>query len=348
MLSNTNHIIGKNKSVQEAMQMIDALASDGVLFVIDETGKLFGSVTDGDIRRGFLRGLTLESKIEFFCEQTPKYLCKGEFSIEQVIQFREKNYKIIPVVDKQKRIIDLINFRIVKSYLPIDVVIMAGGRGQRLSPLTNTIPKPMLKVGDKPIIEHNIDRLASFGVKDFWIAIKYLGEQIVNYFDTGGSKGININYVNEDEPLGTIGAVSKIKNFSNEYVLVTNSDLLTNIDYEDFFCTMLETDADICIATIPYSVNIPYAIFETDGTAILNLKEKPSYVYFANAGIYLLKRRLLDLIPENLFFNATDLVEKCIENALKVHSYPIRGYWLDIGKMEDFKKAQEDINHIKI
>jgi dTDP-glucose pyrophosphorylase len=347
-LFNIDHIIGKNKSVQDAMQMIDALASDGVLFVIDEEEKLFGSVTDGDIRRGFLRGLTLESKIEAFCEQSPKYLSKGEFSIEEVIQFRERNFKIIPVVDNQRRIIDLINFRIVKSYLPIDVVIMAGGRGQRLSPLTDTIPKPLLKVGDKPIIEHNIDRLTSFGIKELWITVKYLGEQIVAYFGTGQQKGVNINYVREDEPLGTIGAVSKIKNFPNKYVLVTNSDLLTNIDYEDFFCTLLDTNADICIATIPYSVNIPYAIFETEGTTILNLKEKPNYIYFANAGIYLLKRELLDLIPDNLFFNATDLVEKCIEKGLKVHSYPIRGYWLDIGKMDDFKKAQEDINHIKI
>ena len=165
---------------------------------------------------------------------------------------------------------------------------------------------------------------------------------------SGESKKIKIAYERENVALGTIGAVSNINGLSQNYILITNSDLLTNIDYEDFFCTLLDTDADVCIATVPYTVNIPFAIFETEGTQILDLKEKPSYVYFANAGIYLLKRSVIDLIPKGLFYNATDLVEKCLANGLKVQSYPIHGYWLDIGKMDDFKKAQEDIHHIKL
>jgi len=328
--------------------MIDALASDGVLFVIDENSELYGSVTDGDIRRGFLNGLSLNSSIYQFCERNLKVLRKNHYSIRQVIELREKNYKIIPVLDQKNHVIDLINFRFAKSYLPIDVVIMAGGRGQRLSPLTDTVPKPLLKVGAKPIIEHNIDRLISYGVKNIWITINYLGDQLIDYFGNGDSKKINITFEKETEALGTIGAVSNIKNLSNDYVLITNSDLLTNIDYEDFFCTLLDTNADICIATVPYTVNIPYAIFETKGKQILDLKEKPSYVYFANAGIYLLKRNVIELIPKGVFYNATDLVEKCLANGLKVQSYSIHGYWLDIGKMDDFNKAQEDIRHIKL
>lgn len=330
------------------MQLIDTLASDGVLFVIDENNELYGSVTDGDIRRGFLNGLNLDSAISHFCERNPKVLRKDQFSIRQVIEFREKNYKIIPVLNQKNHIIDLINFRYVQSYLPIDVIIMAGGRGQRLSPLTDAIPKPLLNVGDKPIIEHNVDRLINYGVKNIWITIKYLGDQLIAYFGNGESKKINIEYEREIEALGTVGAVSNIQGLTHDYVLITNSDLLTNIDYEDFFCTLLDTDADVCIATVPYTVNIPYAIFETEGTQILDLKEKPSYVYFANAGIYLIKRNVIDLIPKGLYYNATDLIEKCLRIGLKVQSYPIHGYWLDIGKMDDYKKAQEDIHHIKV
>lgn len=343
------NFILQGQPIQEAMSLINLLASDGVLFVVDEEEKLCGSITDGDIRRGFLRGLTLNSNVDAFIEPNPKFVRKGEYKISDIIEYRRKDYKILPVLDEKNKIINLINFRILRSYLPVDVVIMAGGRGQRLSPLTDTTPKPLLKVGNKPIIEHNLDRLISFGVQDFWISIKYMGKQIENHFGDGSNKSININYVWEDEPMGTIGAVSKIKNFSNDYILITNSDLLTNIDYEDFFCSLFDTDADICIATVPYSVNMPYAILETqDDNTVMDIKEKPIYTYYANAGIYLIKKSVLGMIPQNSFFNATDLIEHCLSNKLKVHSYQMRGYWLDIGRMEDFVKAQEDINHINL
>jgi NDP-sugar pyrophosphorylase family protein len=330
------------------MQMIDELAADGVLFVIDENNELYGSLSDGDIRRGILDGLNLDNAISDFCERTPKVLIKDNFIISDIIELRENKFEIIPIIDHKNQVVDVLNFRLFQSYLPIDVVIMAGGRGQRLSPLTDTIPKPLLKVGEKPIIEHNIDRLIDYGVKNIWITIKYLGDQIISYFGDGASKTINIQYEIETEALGTVGAVSKIKGLSHEYLLITNSDLLTNIDYEDFFCTLLDSKADICIATVPYTVDIPYAILETDGNKIINLKEKPSNMYLANAGIYLMKRSVIELIPKDNFYNATDLVEKCIANGLIVQSYLIHGYWLDIGKIEDYNKAQHDIKHIKI
>ena len=169
----------------------------------------------------------------------------------------------------------MFNFRSMISYLPIDAVIMAGGRGQRLSPLTDITPKPLLLVNDKPIIDHNISRLSQYGIDDFWISVKYMGEQIEAYFGNGFERNININYVWEDEPLGTIGAVSKIQTFQHDYVLVSNSDLLTNIDYEHFFLDFLEKDADISIVTIPYQVNIPYAVLETINGEVKNFKEKP-------------------------------------------------------------------------
>ena len=224
---------------------------------------------------------------------------------------------------------------------------MAGGRGQRLRPLTDSTPKPLLKMGSKTIIEHNLDRLVMFGIDDFWISLNYLGEQIEDYLNTGKHKNINIEYVREHKALGTIGAASKIINFKHDYVLVTNSDLLTNLDYEKFFLEFVNQNADLAVLTIPYQVNIPYAVLETNNGKVKSIKEKPTYTYFSNGGIYLMKREMLNFVPKEKFYNATDLVENLIQTNYKVISIPFSGYWLDVGKHEDFEKAQIDINNIK-
>jgi NDP-sugar pyrophosphorylase family protein len=299
------------------------------------------------VRRGLLRGVTINDKVNDIIQPNPRYINKEEGDIKKVIEYREGNFRILPVLDKDKKVVNVINFRETRSYLPVDAVIMAGGRGQRLRPLTDVTPKPLLKVGNKPIMEHNMDRLALYGIDDFWVSIKYLGEQIEQYFGDGRDRNAQISYVWEDEALGTIGAVSKIKNFGHDYVLITNSDLLTNLDYEQFFLDFINKDADLSVVTIPYQVNIPYAVLETANGMISSFKEKPTYTYYSNGGIYLVKRSALKYLPENKFFNATDLMEKLIEEGHKVISYPLSGYWLDVGKHEDFEKAQVDILQIK-
>jgi NDP-sugar pyrophosphorylase family protein len=225
---------------------------------------------------------------------------------------------------------------------------MAGGKGTRLQPLTNDIPKPLLPVGDKTIMEHNVDRLVEFGIDDFWFSVNYLGEKIKDFFGSGKEKNLSINYVWEDTPLGTIGAISKIDNLKHEDVLVTNSDILTNLDYEQFYLDFKRSNADLSIASIPYNVNIPYAVLEKDedGT-IRGFKEKPTYTYYSNGGIYLMKKSVFSLIPKNTFYNATDLIEKLLSINKKVVSFSLEGYWLDVGKHDDYKKAQIDINKIK-
>ena len=290
---------------------------------------------------------TVETKIDEIIQSNPRFIRKGQYDIQKIIEYREEDYRVIPVLDENDVVINVINFRYIKSYLPIDAVIMAGGRGQRLQPLTDAIPKPLLKVGNKPIMEHNLNRLAMFGIDDFWVSVKYLGKQIEDYFGTGTQKNINIEYVWEKESLGTIGAVSQISNFKHDYVLVTNSDLLTNIDYEHFFLEFIKQGADLAVLTIPYQVAIPYAVLETEKGEVKSFKEKPTYTYYSNGGIYLMKREMLGYIPQNTFFNATDFMEKLIHDNYKVVSYPLLGYWLDIGKHEDFEKAQRDINQIK-
>jgi len=186
---------------------------------------------------------------------------------------------------------------------------MAGGRGERLRPLTDTVPKPLLKIDNKPILEHNIDRLIDFGMDDFHIAVKYLGEQIENYFGNGSNKSININYIRETAPMGTIGAISLIEGFSSEHVLIINSDVLTNIDYEDFYRNFIEEDASMAVASIPYKVNMPFAVLETSGNRILSFAKNrfihitpmPEFIYCKTRPLAYDSRRRSTSMPQNLW-----------------------------------------------
>ena len=342
-----DHLIRKGSLIKDALPMLDILSSDAILFVVDDSDTLIGSLTDGDVRRGLMKGLGTSNLVDEIIQSKPRFIDKNNYSIEQIIEYRKESFKVIPVTDSDHRVVNVINFSHIKSYLPVDAVIMAGGRGTRLKPLTDKVPKPLLKIGGKPIMEHNIDRLIKFGVDDFWVTVHYRGDQIEEYFGKGDNKQVNIEYVWENKPMGTIGAVSLIDNFVHEYLLVTNSDLLTNMDYEDFFLNFIENGADMAVATIPYSVDVPYAVMETSNNHVISFKEKPTYTYYSNAGIYLIKKELLNMIPKDLFYNSTDLMQEVLEKGLKLISYPLRTYWLDIGKHEDYNKANLDINHLE-
>ncbi|WP_339882828.1 nucleotidyltransferase family protein [Polaribacter vadi] len=342
-----DHLITSKSTIKDALIKLDILAKDAILFVVDTNDTLIGSLTDGDVRRGLLKGVSIDDSVNKIIQENPRFIRKGDRDIEKVIEYRNGNFRVLPVLDKDDKVVNVINFRETRSYLPIDAVIMAGGKGTRLRPLTDNTPKPLLKIGEKPIMEHNLDRLCLYGIDDYWFSVKYLGEQIEEYFGNGINKNINIEYVWEDIPLGTIGAVSKIKNFEHDYILLTNSDILTNIDYEHFFLDFLKQEADFSVVTIPYRVNVPYAVLETSDREITSFKEKPSYTYYSNGGIYLMKKSVLKYLPKEIFYNATDLMEKLIEEGKKIVSYPLSSYWLDVGKHEDFEKAQKDINQIK-
>lgn len=342
------HIVTSGLPITRALVELDRLASDAILFVVDDQSRLIGSLTDGDVRRGLIRGLEMHNTVDDYLNKQPKSIRKSQYQIQEIIRLRQQNYEVIPVIDDAGIIINVINFRYQKSYLPIDTLIMAGGRGSRLRPLTDEVPKPLLKIGNKPIIEHNIDRLVQFGVDDFWLSIRYLGEQLESYFQNGAEKGVNIEYVWETDPLGTIGAITTIDSFKHEYILVCNSDILTTIDYEAFFLDFLAKDADMSVATIPYSIDIPYAVVETIDDNIVSFKEKPTMTYYSNGGIYLFKRKIIDRIPKDTCYNATDLMQNLIQGKKKLISFPVRQYWLDIGKMEDYEKAQHDIKHLDL
>ena len=341
------HLLKTGSTIRDALARLEILAKDAILFVVDDHNTLIGSLTDGDVRRGLLRGVTIDQGVDEIIQSHPRFLRKEDHDLAKVIEYRDNNFRIIPILDKNDRVINVINFRELKSYLPVDAVIMAGGRGKRLSPLTDNTPKPLLKLADKPIIEYNLQRLILYGIDDFWICIKYLGKQIEEWGGDGRERNICIQYIYEEEPLGTIGAVSMINNFSHDYVLVANSDILTNIDYEHFFLDFLKQEADLSVVTIPYAVDIPYAVLETNNGNVLNFREKPTYTYYSNGGIYLLRREVVKFIPPHKPFDATDLIEILLKAGKKVSSYALAGYWLDIGRHEDYLKAQKDIYNIK-
>lgn len=344
----TKHLISKNTTVRQALQKLDELRQDAILFVTDH-GKLIGSITDGDLRRGFIKGLGFEDEILSFVQPNPEFIYENEFDQNKLETLRKKNYKLLPILNPDHIIVDILNFRLKTTLLPVDAVLMAGGKGSRLRPLTNNTPKPLLKVGEKPIIEYNIDRLAKVGVNTVYLSINYLGEQLESYFGDGTEKNMSIKYIREAKPLGTIGSVMLVDDFQNEEIIVMNSDLLTNIDFADFYKAFKEADADMAVASVSYHVDIPYAVLEADETQkVQSLKEKPRYTYFSNAGIYLLKTKILEMIPKDEFYDITTLMDKVIEMDRKLITYPINGYWLDIGRMEDYKKAQEDIKHIQL
>lgn len=342
-----DHIISSKATLKDGLVAINALAGRILcLFVIDEEERLIGTLTDGDIRRALLSGVELTESISGAVQKDFVKMRADDITPADIKNYRAKGITLLPCVDENGRITKVYDLKANKSILPIDAVLMAGGKGVRLRPLTETIPKPLLKVGDKAIIDHNVESLISYGVENIHVNVNYLAEQIEEHF-AKDQKGINITCVREPQFLGTMGSVKFIEHFNHEMVLVMNSDLFTNIDFEEFYLHHMEQDADITVAAIPYSVSVPYGIFELDENRIKGLREKPTYNYYANGGIYLVKRKLFDLIPDNTFFDATEFIEMAIAKNHKVVYFPLIGYWIDIGKHEDYKKVQEFVHHIK-
>lgn len=342
------YIIHQKQNLLEALKQINALWTGPlVLFVVDDEGRMVGTLTDGDARRALTSGADVHEKIKVIMNKNFNFIREGKGDIVvELHKQRELKMKLVPILKKDNSISDIINLEEQITKLPIHAVLMAGGKGERLRPLTEKMPKPLLPVGDKAIIDHNIDRLISYGVQHISVTVNYLKEQIEDHFAIP-LKGIQVQTVREPKFLGTIGSIKFVKEFYNDTVLVMNSDLFTNINYEDFYLHFKEHDAEMSVAAVPYTVSVPYGIFDLEGREIQGLIEKPTYNYYANAGIYLIKRRALDEIPSDTFFNATDLIEKLIEEGKRVIRFPLNGTWIDIGNLQEYSKAQDIVKHLK-
>lgn len=344
---NSLHFISKNKFLLEALQQINALAPEPlVLFVCDENNRMVGTLTDGDSRRALIAGASVDDKVEKVMHTSFNYLKLETIDdVKEIKRQKEMKMKLVPVLDNDKHIVDIINLDKYETRLPIDAVLMAGGKGERLRPLTEKTPKPLLPVGDKAIIDHNIDRLISYGIKHINVTVNYLKEQLEEHFEEPRGE-VKVDTVREPKYLGTIGSVRFVKEFHNDTILVMNSDLFTNINYEDFYLHFKEHDAEMGVAAVPYTVSVPYGIFDLEGRDIHGLIEKPTYNYYANAGIYLIKRSALNEIPDDTFFNATDLIEKLIAEGKKVIRFPLNGTWIDIGNPQEYQKAKDLVKHL--
>ena len=341
------HIILNSFTILDALNRINNIHEGPlVLFVVDSENKVIGSLTDGDIRRALIKGISVTETVEKAVHRNFNFLRKNvNDDVKNIHIQRELKMKLVPVLDENDQIYEIINLEKYKTLLPVDAVLMAGGKGERLRPLTEKTPKPLIKVGEKCIIDYNIDSLISYGIKNIFVTVNYLGEQLEEHFKEKRD-GIKINTVKEPKYLGTIGSIKFVESFYNDTILVMNSDLFTNIDYEDFYLHFKEHDADMSVAAVPYIVKVPYGVFNLEGRNIKGVTEKPTISYYANAGIYLIKKELLKLIPENKFYNATDFMSSLINNNYKVIRYPISGYWIDIGQHDELERAKEIVKHI--
>lgn len=342
----SKHIIKSGCTVIDALTALNNLRTRYLdLFVEDNECKVIGVVTDGDLRRGLIKGAQLTDEVDTVMNRNFVSFGNGAIDISKVKYYKSKGMSLIPSLTPDGKIAKIYNIGELNSILPIDAVLMAGGKGERLRPLTEKTPKPLLPVGEKAIIDHNVDRLISYGIQHINVTVNYLKEQIEAHYQMPRN-GVQVQTVREPQYLGTIGSIKFVPQFHNDTVLLMNSDLFTNIDYEDFFLHFQQHEAEMSVAAVPYNVSIPYGVLDLDGRNIKGLLEKPKYNYYANAGIYLIKRSALDEIPDNTFFNATDLIEKLIAEGKKVIRYPLNGTWIDIGNPQEYQRAKDLVKHL--
>ena len=339
------YIISQGNSILEALRRLNDLSGKATtLFVVDDAGRLTGTLTDGDVRRALISGGTLEMPVENAMHRDFRALRGDSIDVAAIRAIRALRINMVPRLNADGSIAEIYDFTRLRSILPIDAVLMAGGKGERLRPLTLNTPKPLLKVGDKAIIDYNIARLARNGITNITVTTNYLAEQIEQHFATE-VEGVMVKCLKEPCRLGTIGAVKLVRNFSHDHLLVMNSDLLTSINLEDMYLSHIDSGAQLTVAVISYMVSVPYAIMRSENNRIVGLEEKPTYNYYANAGIYLFNRNLISLIPENEYFDDTDFLDRIIAEGGKINQFPINGTWIDIGSPDDFRQAGELMKH---
>ena len=347
MIRFDKYTILKDVTIREALRKINDISGEAqMLFVVDANKKVIATLSDGDIRRGLIAGYELSESVECIMFREFQFIEENDLKVNRIPELRKKGIQVVPILSKEGYLLRILNLNKQRSLLPIDAVIMAGGKGERLRPLTEKTPKPLLPVGDKAIIDHNVDRLIQYGVDHISVTTNYLAEQLESHYAQPRNE-VQIQCVREPKFLGTMGAVRLVKEFHNDVILVMNSDLFTDIDFEDMYLHFIENKADMSIAAVPYTVSIPFGICDLDGRDVKGIVEKPTYNYYANAGIYMLRREVINMIPENEFYNATDLIDALVKNGSKVIRYPLNGTWIDIGTTEEYRKAQDLIKHLR-
>ncbi len=337
-------LVGPDEPMLEVIRRINEGAMQ-IALVTDREGRLLGTITDGDVRRAILRGLPLEIPAREIMNPRPVTVTRETGREQALALLRKRGIHAIPVVDEGRRVIglELESSLLIETAREAWVVLMAGGKGMRLRPLTEDTPKPMLQVGGKPMLEHIIGRFVEQGFRHFYLSVNYKSEVITEHFGDGSALGCDIRYVHEDKPLGTGGALSLLpENGLSEDIIVMNGDLLTDINFHQLLAYHRDTGAAATICARAHKVNIPYGVIEMEGGDFVGIIEKPSYTHFVNAGIYVLRREVLHLIPRNVFYDLPELFGELKRRGQKVSVFPLHEQWRDIGSPDDFALAQQE------
>ncbi len=340
----------KSICFSETILLIDAMKglnnnSLQIILALDEENKLTGTLTDGDIRRGLLKGFSLNEPIKSFMNKNFTFANEGT-NMKTILEvMNKKRLMRMPILNNKKEVVDIV---LIEEYNnkknPNNILIMAGGRGKRLMPFTQDCPKPMLEVDGKPILEHIIENCKSSGFENFLISVNYLKEKIINYFGDGSSWNININYLIENNPLGTAGSLYLLdKNFKDP-IIVINGDVLTKLNLRKFLEFHLDQQASASIAVREDKVQLQFGVVENDGFNFVSIKEKPFINSLVNTGVYIINPSVLEFINKEEFLDMTTFLERIKNLGSKVCVYPIHEYWIDIGRPDTLNKAKKDLH----
>jgi dTDP-glucose pyrophosphorylase/predicted transcriptional regulator len=349
-MKNINEIkLTSNSTIKEALEIIDNGAIKFAI-VIDDNDKLLGTITDGDIRRAILDGKILSNTIKNIYFKTPTVVNINHTKEEIINICTTKKIYQIPVVDKNNKVvgIKILDELLKPQYHKNKVILMVGGLGTRLRPLTENTPKPMLLVGNKPILQTIVEKFVLYGFTNIIMCVGYKSNVIQDFFEDGSKFGANIEYVLEDKRMGTAGALSLLSNKQKptEPFFVMNGDLLTNVNFEHLLEYHLQNNSKATMCVKEYDFVVPYGVLKIQSGKIISIKEKPTHSFFVSAGIYMLDSSCVDIIPKNQFYDIPILFEKMIENDDNIVSFPIREYWLDIGKFDEYEKANREYKKV--
>lgn len=339
--------IRQNQSILDALEIIDN-STLKIALVVDADDKLLGTVTDGDIRRAILKKKPLENMISSIMNRHPQVIAHFEERHVIIAKMREKKLQNLPIVNNQGIVTGLISISDVSYSEWIDnpVVLMVGGLGSRLRPLTEDCPKSLLKIGNKPILETILDNFIECGFRQFYFAVNYKAEMIEDYFGDGSKFDVNISYLHEEKRMGTAGALSLLPESIDKPIIVMNGDLLTKVNFKQLLEFHLENDSMATMGVREYNYQIPYGVVRFEKNQIISLQEKPVQTVFVNAGIYVLHPEMVKTVQKDNYFDMPDLFNRVLQQKKKTTVFPIREYWLDIGQMADFHKAQGDFQEV--
>ena len=345
MLDFKDSIVAPDFSIHRAIECIEKSLAK-IALVVDGNGRLCGTVTDGDIRRGILKGVPLDSPISGVMNPSPRTALQTEDRAALLAMMRRELCKHLPLVDKDGRLVGIVTLGELLQLQARSnwVVLMAGGEGRRLRPLTETVPKPLLSVGAKPILETVLDGFISAGFTRFFISVNYLAERVESYFGDGSSRGVEIFYLREKIQLGTAGALSLLPSRPTEPFFVMNSDILTNIDYGHLLEFHREHDAVGTMCVREHAFNIPYGVVEVDAHRLRGIEEKPTIRQFLNAGIYVFAPEAVDYVAAGQPIDMPDLFKKMMSAGKECVVFPVREYWTDIGQLDDYTRANLDFD----